>query len=303
MTLPADTLAPLIRATPTVPFPQPNGTTVWAKLEFLHPSGSTKDRFAAAVLHDAIASGELTPSTTVIEASSGSTSIALAMACARLGVRFVAVLPDNVSDERVMIIRRYGGEVMLTPAADGVAAAMAAAEDLSQSSKGDVFLPRQFTNPINARAHETGTGREILAQVEGGIHGFVAGVGTGGTLAGVACALTRAHPGLLVCEARPIGADLACPPPGIPGIVACMSGLLEGLEIAFVIAVTEEDTLDGARRLCRAGLPVGLSSGLNMAAAEALAADLPPGSQVVTVLPDRMERYFSGALFADLVMA
>lgn len=292
----------MVLRTPCVPFRQPNGTTVWAKLEYLQPSGSTKDRFTCLALARAMASGEIGPGTTVIEASSGSTSISFAMACARVGLRFVAVLPDNVSDERVMIIRRYGGEVHLTPAAEGVGAAIAAAEQLA-AADADAFLPHQFSNPLNAVAHEAGTGRELLEQVDGVVHALVAGVGTGGTLAGVGRAILAANPGLLVAEARPMGSDGACPPPGIPGIVACMSRLLDDIEVAFVIPVTEDDALDAARGLCRAGYPVGLSSGLNMAASCALAADLPPGSQVATVLPDRMERYFSGALFADLVMA
>jgi cysteine synthase A len=108
---------------------------------------------------------------------------------------------------------------------------------------------------------------------------------------------------VMLAEARPMGGDGACPPRGIPGIVACMSGLLDDVEVAWVIPVTEDDALDAARRLCAQGLPVGLSSGLNMAAASALAADLPAGCRVATVLPDRMERYFSGTLFDDIVMA
>ncbi|MDQ1438949.1 MAG: cysteine synthase [Acidimicrobiaceae bacterium] len=300
--LDGDMVARMILRTPCLPIPQPNGTTVWAKLEFLQPSGSTKDRFAAVVLSQAIESGAVRPGTTVIEASSGSTSIAFAMACARLSLPFVAVVPDSVSDERAMIIRRYGGELVLTPAAQGVATAIATAERLA-AEVGDAFLPQQFCNPLNALAHETGTGRELLDQVDGVVHAFVAGVGTGGTLAGVGRALHAANPDVVLAEARPMGGDGACPPLGIPGIVACMSGLLDETDVAWVIPVTEDDALDAARELCRMGLPVGLSSGLNMAASRALAADLPKGSRVATVFPDRMERYFTGTLFADLVMA
>jgi cysteine synthase A len=293
----------LVTCTPTIPLPAPNGCTVWAKLEYLQPSGSTKDRFAALVLRDAMASGRVGEATTVVEASSGSTSIAFAMACARLGIRFVAVLPENVSDERVMIIRRYGGDVRLTPALDGVPGAIAEAQRLA-ADDGTAFLPHQFSNPLNALAHEQGTGRELLEQVPQRIAAFVAGVGTGGTLAGAGRALRAAYPDVVVAEARPVADEgLACRLRcGIPGIVENMSGLLHALQLAEPVCITETAAVEAARELCRAGLPVGLSSGLNVAAARQLSARLPAGSNVATVLPDRMERYFSADLFADLVM-
>jgi cysteine synthase A len=292
-------LAGLVVRTPCVPLAQPNGTTVWAKLEYLQPSGSTKDRFAAAVLGDAIATGALCPGGTVVEASSGSTSIALAMACARIGVPFVAVVPDSVSDERVMMIRRYGGEVVLTAASSGMAGAVQAAEAVAARLGGPgirAFMPRQFSNPLNALAHERGTAAELFEQVDGPIDAFVAGVGTGGTLAGVGRALRRRHPGVVLAEARP---GPGSGPGRIPGIVACMSGLLDQAAVGRVIPVSEPEAVAAARELCARGLPVGLSSGLNMAAACLLSAELPPGSAVATVFPDRMERYFSGPLFAD----
>jgi cysteine synthase A len=168
-----------------------------------------------------------------------------------------------------------------------------------------VFLPRQFTNPLNSQAHEVGTGRELIEQLDGRIDAFVAGVGTGGTLAGVGAALRAAGIDALVVEARPTtNAGEPCRVcGGIPGIVPGMSGLLDADEADRTIAVTEAEAVGAARRLCAMGLPVGLSSGLNVVAAAALVAELPPGSRVATVLPDRMERYFSAELFDDLVMA
>jgi cysteine synthase A len=289
----------LVMRTPVLPLVQDSGAIVWVKLEFLQPSGSTKDRFAATALCDALDRGLVAEGGLVIEASSGSTSIALAMMCARLGLRFVAVLPETVSVERVMIIRRLGGEVVPTPAVEGMTGALDRACRLAEQDPS-AFLPRQFSNPLNVQAHEMGTGRELLEQVAGPIHAFVAGVGTGGTLAGVGRALRATWPEVALVEARPADGDSLCPSPGIPGIVAGASALLDDTPIAGVIDVCHAEVLDATRTLCRMGLPVGLSSGLNVAAARRLAARLPAGTQVTTVLPDRMERYFSGSLFADL---
>src|SRR5690606_13122501 len=175
-------LARLASRTPTVPLHDAeSGCTIWLKLEYLRPSGSTKDRVATFVLAHAMASGALTQESIVVEASSGSTSIAFAMGCAMLGVRFVAVMPRGVSGERVLIIRRYGGEVILTDPERGVLGAIEESRAMAARDPR-VFLPRQFENPLNALAHQRATGPELIAQVDGTIHGFVAGVGTGGTL-------------------------------------------------------------------------------------------------------------------------
>ena len=148
----------LAARTPTVACDDPeSGCTIWLKLEYQLPSGSTKDRMASHVLALAVADGRVHPGTTVVEASSGSTSIAFAMACAALGVRFVAVMPEGVSNERLLIIRRYGGDWLLVPAEGGMEGAIAETERMAAADP-DVFLPRQFTNPDNAAAHELRTG-------------------------------------------------------------------------------------------------------------------------------------------------
>ena len=176
-------------STPTVPIPdEATGCTLWVKLEYLLPSGSTKDRVASFVLAHAIETGAVKDGTLVVEASSGSTSIAFAMACAMIGVRFRAVMPEGVSGERLMIIRRYGGEVVLTPKSAGVLGAIQETRRIAEAEP-DVFLPCQFQNPLNAMAHERITGPELMNQVGRTIHGFVAGVGTGGTLGGIGAAL------------------------------------------------------------------------------------------------------------------
>lgn len=298
-----DWLAALSKETPTVSFDDPEtGCTLWLKLEYLLPSGSTKDRVAAAILADGRASGAIGPDTTVVEASSGSTSIALAMACAVLGLRFVAVMPSAVSNERVLLIRRYGAEVVL---AEGMTGALETACDLAARDPR-VFLARQFENPVNAEAHRTGTAVELLAQVTGPLHGFVAGVGTGGTLMGVGAALRKAGLDTCIAQVRPThGAPFEGQPEvcgGIPGIVEGFSALLDPAAIGADddIVVADSVALQTARELCALGLPVGPSSGLNVAGARELARRLGPGHHIATVLCDRMERYFSTALFDDL---
>src|SRR5262245_65006694 len=172
--------AVLTARTPTVACDDPgSGCTIWLKLEYQLPSGSTKDRLAAHVLARAVAAGRVREGTSVVEASSGSTSIAFAMACAALGVRFVAVMPEGVSNERLLIIRRYGGDWALVPARGGMPGAIAETERMAAADP-DVFLPRQFTNPDNAAAHERRTGPELLetlAQAGAQLDGFVAEIG------------------------------------------------------------------------------------------------------------------------------
>ena len=300
----------LAAQTPTVALDDPaTGCTVWLKLEYQLPSGSTKDRLAAHVLGGAVVDGRVHPGTTVVEASSGSTSIAFAMACAALGVRFLAVLPSGVSNERMMIIRRYGGEVMLVPAEQGMPGAIAETERLAAADP-DVFLPRQFTNPENAVAHELRTGPELVAAVEAAgvaLDGFVASVGTAGTLMGVGRVVRRANPAAVVARVVVAGETVdaeqggpACL--GIPGVVDCLSGLLDERELGGhrPLAVPRDEAMDAARELARRGFPVGPSSGLNLAGARRLARELGPGHHVATVACDRMERYFSTDLFDDL---
>ena len=292
----------LSQETPTLPLEDAEtGCTLWLKLEYLLPSGSTKDRVAAAILTDGMASGAIGPGTTVVEASSGSTSIALAMACAVLGLRFVAVMPAAVSNERVLLIRRYGAEVVL---AEGMAGALDAARELAAGA--DVFAARQFENGANVEAHRLGTAVELLAQVDSPLDGFVAGVGTGGTLMGVGAALREAGLDTRIAQVRPThGEPFAGQPEvcgGIPGIVEGFSALLDPAAIGADddIVVTDSLAVQTARELCALGLPVGPSSGLNVAGARELARRLGPGHHVATVLCDRMERYFSTALFDDL---
>jgi cysteine synthase A len=292
--------------TPTISFEDvATGCTLWLKLDYLLPSGCTKDRMATSIVAHAIATGEVSAGTVVVEASSGSTSIALSMVCATVGLCFRAYMPKTVSGERVLMIRRLGGEVVLTPAEEGMDGAIAALTHDAGTS-ADVYAARQFENPQNVVAHRQSTGPELIRQVGVRLDGFVAGVGTGGTLMGVAHALRDSGHGTVIAQALPTATITAEGDRevvgGIPGIVEGMSKLLDrgAVGLAEPVLVPEPEAMATAREFGRRGLGIGPSSGLNIAAARRLAATLGPGHHVGTVLPDRMERYFSTALFDDV---
>jgi cysteine synthase A len=293
--------------TPLVPV-QLDDIVVWCKLEFLNPSGSTKDRIARYILEKAWRQGRLHPGDRVVEASSGSTSIALALACAQLGLRFLAVMPEGVSNERVLMIRAFGGEVRQTPGDLGIRGAIAETQRLA--SEPGVFLTRQFENPDNAEAHRLGTAREVIDQVPGGsVDAVVSGVGTGGTLVGLYRGLQEHGCPVVPVLARPINLrrspEVECCSfsARIPGVVDCISTIFVPGELPGLLTeeVEDEDALRTTARLMKCGFPVGPSSGLNYAAAVAAARRLDrPEPRIVTVFPDRMERYFTTELFRCL---
>jgi cysteine synthase A len=311
-TLPFEGCVLQIPRTPLVPLRlAPDDPLVFCKLEFLNPSGSTKDRVAAHILGKAWRQGKLSRGSLVVEASSGSTSIAMAMVSAQLGLHFIAVMPEGVSNERSLIIRAFGGEVRVTPRAAGIRGAIDEMERIV--TREGAFSPRQFENPDNAEAHRFGTARELVEQMPGGtLDAFVSGVGTGGTLVGVYQGLRdqgiAAQPVAAVPISRSGSRDpgagfdtpeTCCFSSRIPGVIERMSKLyrpelLEGLE---EIEIEDDRALATARSLILGGFPVGPSSGLNFAAATDVARRLGPGARVATVLPDRMERYFSTELF------
>jgi cysteine synthase len=280
---------------------------VWCKLEYLNPSGSTKDRIARYILTKAMRQGELSLGDVVVEASSGSTSIALALACAQLGLSFVAVMPEGVSNERVMIIRAYGADVELTPGADGIGGAIGRAQQLA--TERGAFWPQQFSNPDNANAHRYETAQEILSQIAtDSVDLFVSGVGTGGTLVGVTQGLDDAGCDVTPILARPIDtglmADVECSSFSgrIPGVVDGLSTIFASADLPNLkeIEVSDSEAIEVTRQLIRSGFPVGPSSGLNyLAAVRAIEQHPSPAPVAVTVFPDRMERYFSTELFAN----
>jgi cysteine synthase A len=286
-----------LATTPTVRVELEPGLGIWCKLEFLNPSGSTKDRVARYILDDALNRGTLRPGDLVIEASSGSTSIAMALASAQRQLRFLAVMPEGVSNERTLMIRAFAGEIVMTSKDAGIQGALQESERLARER--GAFLPRQFSNPLNVEAHREGTAQEILSVVPR-VSAVVSGVGTGGTLVG----LFEGCPGSIPVFARPIDhltSDPECCSfsARIPGVVECVSKLFQEdlLPSLETVEVRASDALDTTRRLIAVGFPVGPSSGLNYCAAVEMARKLGRDAAVVTVFPDRMERYFSTELF------
>ena len=276
---------------------------LWCKLEFLNPSGSTKDRIARHMLEKAWRRGELAAGSRVVEASSGSTSIALALACAQFGLKFTAVMPEGVSRERLLMIQAMGGESVLTPKADGMGGALRRAEEISEA-EGALYT-RQFENPDNAEAHRLGTGQEILTQIPGGsVDAVVSGVGTGGTIVGLFQAFSASGCEVVPFAARPVlgtglHAECCSFSPRVPGVVDGMSKLYDREALPGLVELDVDDDLviATARRLLSLGFPIGPSSGLNFAAGLEVARRLGPDAAIVTVFPDRMERYFSTELF------
>lgn len=294
----------LVGNTPLIPLKfKPEGITIWVKCEQLNPSGSIKDRFAKAVILDAVSRGVLHADSIILECTSGNTGIALAMVGAAMGIRVAILMSESASHERRQLIQQLGGELILF----GGAGHYQEGIDLSRKmAAGDdrYFLPRQFENVLNIEDHEHFTGQEILAQAPAPIDAFVAGFGTGGTLAGCSRAIKSRFPKALVYAMEP--ADT-----WHPGECPCCHVVIEGVANGFqppllgnalidgTLAVRGEHALEMTRRLHREfGLLVGTSSGANVSAALQVAAQLGPDATVVTLLCDRAERYFSTDLFA-----
>ncbi len=296
-----------VAPTPLVPVRlDESGPSVWCKLEFLNPSGSTKDRIARFILAKALRRGEIAPGGTVVEASSGSTSIAMALAAAQMGLRFIAVMPEGVSRERTQIIEAYGGRVVFSPGAEGILGALAGAKREAAGCNG--YLPLQFSNPDNPQAHRQQTAQEVIAQIPGGcVDAVVSGVGTGGTLVGLWQGFADHGCDVDAFAARPVcgtaldGAECCSFSGRIPGVADGLSAIyraFQGQPRSLVeLDIPDDEALETARRLIRRGFPVGPSSGLNYRAAVMAAERLGPDAHIVTVFADRMERYFSTELF------
>lgn len=298
----AQNVLDLIGRTPVVRLnrlPTRYGAEVVAKVESLNPGGSVKDRIAVAMLEDAEQRGLLRPGGTLVEPTSGNTGIGLAIAAAVKGYRLILTLPDDMSVERQRLLARFGAEIHLTPAIEGMTGAVYAAQELVREHP-DYFMPQQFQNPANPEAHRRGTALEIL-EVLGGrrLDAFVAGVGTGGTLTGVAEVLKEKIPGVRIVAVEPARSPVLsggrARPHAIQGIGASfVPGVLNRSIIDEIMTVRDEDAIAWSRRLAREeGLLVGVSAGAAAFAACAVAATLTTDQLVMTVLPDTGERYLS----------
>jgi cysteine synthase A len=281
--------------------PKAGGGVVLAKMESLNPGGSVKDRIAVSMIEDAERRGRLKPGATVVEPTSGNTGIGLAMVCAVRGYRLILTMPDDMSVERQRLLSRYGAEIHLTPAIEGMTGAVFAAQELLREHP-DYFMPQQFENPANPEAHRLTTALEILEATEERVDVFVAGVGTGGTITGVGEVLRERLPGVRVIGVEPTRSPVLsggrARPHGIQGIGASfVPGVLNRAVMDEVMQVRDEDATATARRLAREeGLLVGISAGANVWAACRVAEALTPEQIVVTVLCDTGERYLSVSL-------
>ncbi len=280
------------------------GAEVFAKLEAFNPGGSVKDRIGVAMVEAAERAGLIEPGrTTVVEATSGNTGIALAFVCAAKGYDLVLTLPQGMSRERQGLLRLYGAQVEVTESLGGMTEAVAAAQRLA--TRDDVFLPDQFSNPANPDVHRRTTGPELLDALDGRIDVFVAGVGTGGTITGVGEMLRERRPECRVVAVEPKGsAVLSGGRPGphkIQGIGAgFIPAVLKRDLIDEVIAVSDEDAIQTARELARReGILAGISAGAAIwAALEVARRPDSAGARIATVLPDSGERYVSTPFFA-----
>ncbi len=277
------------------------GAEILVKLERCNPSGSIKDRVALAMVEDAEKNGLLKPGSIIVEPTSGNTGISLAMVAAIKGYRTVFTMPESMSIERRKMMKAYGAEIILTPAAEGLAGAVAAAKKFAQENAG-AFFPNQFSNPVNPEIHSRTTAQEILRDAGGTIGAFAAGIGTGGTLTGIAKILKRENPGTIVAGVEPAGsAILSGGTHGPHKIEGIGDGFVpEVLDLSLmdrVIAVSDGDAISTARRLAKEeGIFAGISSGANVWASLQLAVELGEGSRIVTVAPDSGERYLSTGL-------
>jgi cysteine synthase len=306
-------IAELVGGTPLVGLPSliagtpaaESGVELFAKLESFNPGGSVKDRIGVAMIEAAEAEGRIEPGrTTIVEATSGNTGIALAFVCAAKGYDLVLTLPQGMSRERESLLRLYGARVDITESLGGMAEAVAAARAMAQSS--DVFLPDQFSNPANPDAHRRTTGPEIERALDGRIDVLVAGVGTGGTITGVGEYLREhANPKLQVVAVEPQGSPVLsggrAGPHRIQGIGAgFVPPVLNRELIDEIVSVSDDDAIETAW-LCakRAGLLAGISCGAAMWAALHVAGrPESKGKRIVVIMPDSGERYVSQAFFS-----
>lgn len=303
-----DSLIELIGGTPLLRLRRinpPGAAEVLAKLESFNPGGSVKDRTALSMILEAEEQGLLVQDSVIIEPTSGNTGIALAMLAAIRGYRLILTMPDSMSVERRNLVAAFGAEVVLTPKGMGMQGAIDKAEELASNIE-HAFVPQQFVNPANPAIHRRTTAEEIWRDTDGGVDILVAGIGTGGTLTGIAEAIKERKPGFKVVAVEP--SDSAVLSGGLPGAhkiqgigAGFVPEVLNRTVIDEIIKVSNDQALKITRRMAREeGLLVGISSGAAVCAAlEVASREENRGKQIVVILPDTGERYLSTELFQD----
>ena len=281
--------------------PDRNSAQIFAKLEYMNPGGSVKDRLGLALIRRAEREGTIRPGGTIIEPTAGNTGIGLALAGVQLGYRVILCVPSHFSVEKQQIMRALGGEVVLTPSEEGMKGAIARAEEMSRSIPNS-YVPQQFRNQANPIAHYETTGPEIYEQLHGHIDAWVAGSGTGGTFTGVAQYLKEKIPSIKAIVVEPQGSVLQGGAPGPHDVEGIGSSFIpETLHTALVdqyITVPDPPAFAMVARLAKEeGILAGSSAGANVTAALEVAQRLGPGRRVVTVIPDSAERYLSKGIY------
>ena len=303
----AENILATIGNTPLVKINKLNNTAaaVFAKVEFFNPGGSAKDRVGIAMIEAAEKAGMLQPGALIVEPTSGNTGVGLAIAAAVKNYKLILTMPDTMSVERRKLLAAYGAELVLTPGAEGMQGAVAAAQKLVAENPG-AFMPQQFSNPANAASHENSTGPEIWRDLEGRVDVLVAGVGTGGTLTGTGRYLKKQNSNIEIVAVEPAASPLLSEGRAgahqLQGIGAnFVPEVLDRALIDKIIAVSNEDARDTARlAAAREGMLIGISGGAALFAALELAKDPAYSNKnIVVILPDTGERYLSGYLFEN----
>jgi cysteine synthase len=300
----ANSISELIGQTPIVKLNRladENSAEVYLKLEYMNPGSSVKDRIALAMIEEAEKAGKIQPGDSIVEPTSGNTGIGLAMVAAAKGYKAVLVMPDTMSMERRNLLRAYGAELVLTPGSEGMGGAIRKAGELAEE-KG-YFMPQQFKNEANPKVHRETTGKEIVEQMGGQLDGFVAGIGTGGTITGAGEVLKEHYPSIKLYAVEPTDSPiLSGGKPGphkIQGIGAgFVPEILNTSVYDEVIQVRNEEAFDYARRAAKEeGILGGISSGAAIYAALKVAKELGKGKKVLAVIPSNGERYLSTPLY------
>ena len=291
----------VIGNTPVLRLAKISEIPIFAKAEYLNPGGSVKDRVAKYMISQAEKRGFLQPGSTIVEATSGNTGIAVAFVGVHRGYRVIIVMPEDMSEERKKIIKALGAELVLTPSPESLTGSVAKVKEIAASIENSHILG-QFENPDNPEIHYRTTGSELWKQLEGNVDVFVAGVGSGGSLGGVGRFLKEQNPDVKIVAVEPENsAALLGQEPGLHQIQGIGDGfvppVLDVSLIDEVVTVSDDDAIGTARNLARLeSLLIGTSSGANVWAAMQMAERFGPDKRIATILPDRIERYFSTSL-------